>query len=129
MSIKGIIKLCSVDIIAYLCIFVNYLKLIKEKNKKDIRYECPLKGGEIMNKENVLLECQKEFLLNSRYESTEWNANEKTFMHTCNKGRIHICYDISDDSYSHLNIDDVIDIHKKMSNEMVNVCQKCKYYN
>ncbi len=88
-----------------------------------------MKGCEIMKKENILLECQKEFLLNSKYEPTEWNVNRKTFMHTCKKGGIHICYDIPDNLYSYLDIDDVIDIHKKMSDEMINVCQKCKYYN
>ena len=82
-----------------------------------------------MNKNNALLECQKELLLNSRYKTTEWNANKKTFMHTCDKGAVHICYDIPDNLYLHLTIGDVIAIHKKMADEMANVCQKCKYYN
>ena len=82
-----------------------------------------------MEKGNVLLECQKELLLNSKYEPTEWNVNKKTFTHTCNKGGVYICYDIPDNLYSHLTIDNVININKKMADEMVNVCQRCKYYN
>lgn len=80
-----------------------------------------------MTGENRLLECQKEFLFNSRYKPTDWNVNQKTFMHTCNKSRVHICYDILDDS--NLDINEVIDIHQKMLGEMSKVCQKCKYYN
>lgn len=89
-----------------------------------------VKGSDMMTKlKDTLLECQKNFLLNSKYEPTEWNVNQKTFMYTCNKNRVNICYDIPNNLYSYLDIDDVINIHKKMFDEMVNVCQKCKYYN
>ena len=85
------------------------------------------KGSEIMRGENHLLECQKEFLFNSIYKTTDWNVNQKTFMYTCNKGRVHICYDIPNDF--NLDINKVIDIHQKMLDEMFKVCQKCKCYN
>lgn len=81
----------------------------------------------MMNKLITLLECQKEFLFNSRYEPTEWSITKNTPMYICKKGRVNIYCDIPDDS--NLNIDDVIDIHKKMLGEMSKVCQKCEYYN
>lgn len=74
-----------------------------------------------------LKECQKKFLFNSRYEPTEWSDGQNTPTYICNKGRVNIYCDIPDDS--NLNIDDVIDIHKKMFGEMSKVCRKCKYYN
>lgn len=88
-----------------------------------------MKDGDIMKKEYTLLECQKKFLFNSRYEPTEWIVNKNTPMYVCDKGRVNIYCDIPDDLNSNLGIDAVIDIHKKMFGEMVKVCQKCKYYN
>jgi len=78
---------------------------------------------------DTLLECQKELLLNSKYETTGWNVDKKTFIYTCNKGGVHICYDIPDNLYSNLTMNDVISIHEKMFDEVANVCQKCRYYN
>ena len=79
----------------------------------------------MMNENGILLECQKEFLFNSRYEPTEWSPDKNIPMYICDKGRVNIYCDISDD----LCVDDVIDIHKKMIDEMFNVCSKCRYYN
>lgn len=83
------------------------------------------KGGKIMNGGSVLLECQKEFLFNCRYEPTEWSEGEDIPMYICKKGGVNIYCDISENIY----VDDVINIHKKMSNEMFKVCEKCKYHN
>lgn len=76
-----------------------------------------------------LKECQKECLFNSRYKPTEWDNNKNTPMYVCEKGRVNIYCDIPDDLNSNLDIDDVINIHKKMFNELFKVCQKCQYYN
>ena len=78
-----------------------------------------------MKQLNKLMECQKEFLFNRRYEPTEWSTNENIPMYICNKGRVNIYCDISDD----LCIDDVINIYKQMTDEMFKVCEKCKYCN
>lgn len=78
-----------------------------------------------MRENNTLLECQKGFLFNSRYEPTDWSNNENILMYICNKGGVNIYCDIPDD----LHIDDVVDIHKKMIHEMFKVCKKCEYHN
>ena len=83
------------------------------------------KGGEMMKENNVILECQKKFLFNCRYEPTEWSKGEDVPMYICNKGRVNIYCDIS----NNVCIDDVLEVHKKMADEMANVCQRCKYYN
>ena len=58
MSIKGVIKLCSVSIIAHLSIFVKYLKRFnrKIKNKKTFDMNVPMKGGEIMRAIDILFD-------------------------------------------------------------------------
>lgn len=78
---------------------------------------------------NKLKECQKEFLFNSRYEPTEWSINKNIPMYICDKGRVNIYCDISDDLDSNLCIDDIINIHKQVFDEMFKVCEKCKDYN
>ena len=75
------------------------------------------------------MECQKEFLFNSRYEPTEWSFGHKIPRCFCNKGRVNICCDIPEDLNSNLCTEDITDIHKKILNEMIKVCEKCKYYN
>ena len=85
-----------------------------------------MKGSDMMDK---LKECQKEFLFNSRYEATEWSDGKNTPIYICDKGRVNIYCDIPDDLNFNLDIDDVINIHKEMFDEMSKVCRKCKYYN
>lgn len=79
----------------------------------------------IMKVSDTLLECQKEFLFNSKYEPTEWSDNQNIPTYICNKGRVNIYCDIFDN----LCINNVVDIHKQVINEMFKVCEKCKYYN
>ena len=55
------------------------------KNKKTFDMNVSMKGGEVMNKDNVLLECQKEFLFNSEYGYNELHPNDKSLRYHCKR--------------------------------------------
>lgn len=78
---------------------------------------------------NKLTECQKEFLFNSRYESTEWSFGQKIPRYICNKSKISMYCSIADDKNANLSVDDLCDIKKQMLEKILNLCENCKHYN
>lgn len=84
---------------------------------------------ELDDKTNLLAECQKEFLFNSKYEPTEWSFGKSIPRYTCNKSRISVYCDISDDANINLTIDDVYNMKKQVLKEILNTCKNCKYHN
>lgn len=80
------------------------------------------------NRLDKLLECQKELLLNSRYEATELSLGKKLPIHKCNKRRIDIYCDMSEDIYTNLCINDICNINERLFEEMFSLCEECPYY-
>lgn len=73
-----------------------------------------------MNKSNKLLECQKEFLFNSRYELGHLNDDEKLLYLSCAKTNKGVGAYIGD-----ISVDDYIDIAEDIFDLILSCCKDC----
>ena len=80
------------------------------------------KGGEIMNENNVLLECQKDFLFNSEYKYGHLNEDEKLLYLSCDKTNKGVGAYIADVSK-----DDYLTIANRIFELILDRCKDCEY--
>ena len=74
----------------------------------------------IMN-ENILAECQKEFLFNSKYEIGHLNDDEKLLYLSCDKTNKGVGAYIGG-----IAVDEYIDIAKDIFNLVLSCCKNCE---
>ena len=81
-----------------------------------------MKGSEIMKKENILLECQKEFLFNSEYGYNELHPNDKSLRYHCKRNDLREEIDIEEITESELPI-----LTKNVFEAISVYCKNCRY--
>lgn len=77
-----------------------------------------------MNKSNKLLECQKEFLFNSRYGYEEFHPNYKSLNYHCKKTEQRIEVDVDD-----ITDEQYFELNKNIYETIYDVCNRCRYNN
>ena len=92
------------------------------KTKRDTQTDVSTKGGEIMKKNNKLLECQKDFLFNSEYKTGYLNEDKKLLYLSCDKTNKGVGAYIGDVSKK-----DYLTIAKKIFELISSRCEDYEY--
>ena len=81
-----------------------------------------VKGGEMMKENNILLECQKEFLFNSEYGFDELHPNDKTLRYHCKRSDLRAEIDIEGITQKELKT-----LTKNVFEAISVYCKNCRY--
>lgn len=92
------------------------------KKKETFVTNVSIKGRKIMKKENILLECQKEFLFNSEYGYNELHPNYKSLRYHCKRSDLREEIDIEEITKSELTI-----LTKNVFEAISVYCENCRY--